>query len=81
MRKLDAFDVLIRDPKVSTIIEKIDEIRKEKGYGTVDTIISADTPFGIPSNPRTSKKHPVKFMRQNKIKMMYYYIIYRMEKD
>lgn len=76
MRKLDAFDVLIRDPKVSTIIEKIDEIRKEKGYGTVDTIISADTPFGIPSNPRTSKKTPCKVYetKQNKDDVLLYHI-------
>ena len=27
---------------------------------TVDSIISSDTPFGIPSNPKTSKKTPFK---------------------
>lgn len=76
MRNLDAFDVLIRDPKVSAIIEKIDDFRKKKGYKTVDTIISADTPFGIPSNPRTSKKTPCKVYseRQNVDDVLLYHI-------
>lgn len=76
VRKLDAFDVLIRDPKVSAIIEKINAVRLENDYATVDTIISADTPFGIPSNPRTSKKNPYKVheMRQSESDVLLYHI-------
>ena len=57
-RNLGEFDVLIREPKFAKIVKKVDEIRIANGEGTVDTIISSDTPFGIPSNPRTSKKTP-----------------------
>ncbi len=55
-RNLNEFDVLIRDPMLAAIVSKV-----KKAIGddaTVDTIISNDTPFGISSNPRTSKKTP-----------------------
>lgn len=57
---LNQFDILIRDPKLSVIVEKVENIRKMKKLKTVDTIISSDTPFGIPSNPKESKKTPFK---------------------
>lgn len=56
--RLDAFDVLIRDPKLNAIVQKVDEIRKSSGMKCVDSIISADTPFGIPTNPGKSIKTP-----------------------
>lgn len=76
LRNLDTFDVLIRDPKVSSIVEKINDIRKSKEYDTVDSIISADTPFGIPSNPRTSKKTPCRVYeeRQSEDDVLLYHI-------
>jgi len=57
---LNAFDILIREPKLSAIVEKVEEIRKKNVLKTVDTIISSDTPFGIPSNPKTSQNNPFK---------------------
>lgn len=54
-RKLNDFNILIRDPVLSNIVKKV-EINNTNG--TVDSIISSDTPFGIPSNPKTSKKNP-----------------------
>lgn len=57
---LNKFDILIREPKLSAIVEKIETVRKLNKLKTVDTIISSDTPFGIPSNPKDSKKTPFK---------------------
>lgn len=59
-RKLNSFDILIREPQLSRIIEKVETIRKSIGINTVDTIVSADTPFGVSSNPEKSKKYPIK---------------------
>lgn len=55
---LNKFDILIREPKLSAIVEKVEAVRKSNKLKTVNTIISADTPFGIPSNPKNSKKTP-----------------------
>lgn len=60
MRKLDTFDILIREPQLYDIVVKVEEKRKTDNMDVVETIISADTPFGIPSNPRTSTKTPFK---------------------
>lgn len=57
---LNTFDILIREPNLAAIVEKVDIIIKKREMSTVDTIISADTPFGIPSNPKVSKKTPFK---------------------
>lgn len=57
-RNLNEFDVLIREPLFAQIVRKVNQVRIHEGAGTVDSIISSDTPFGIPSNPRTSKKNP-----------------------
>lgn len=57
-RFLDDFEILIRDPRLSAIVKKINEQRKIDKNGTVESLISNDTPFGIPSNPKTSKKNP-----------------------
>jgi len=58
--QLNAFDILIREPMLSGIVAKVEKIRKLLNLKTVDTIISSDTPFGIPSNPKESKKTPFK---------------------
>lgn len=55
---LNAFDVLIRDPKLNAIVQKVDTKRKANREKCVDSIISADTPFGIPTNPGKSIKTP-----------------------
>jgi len=57
---LNAFDILIREPKLSSIVEKVEDVRNKLELSTVDKIISSDTPFGIPSNPKESKKTPFK---------------------
>ena len=58
--QLNAFDILIREPILAGIVAKVDKKRKKSNLVTVDTIISSDTPFGIPSNPKSSKKTPFK---------------------
>ncbi len=59
-RKLNEFDVLIADPVLGNIVKKVDAKMKETNTASVDSIISADTPFGIASNPKVSKKTPTK---------------------
>lgn len=55
-RKLNEYDILIQNPRLSIIVENV--IRKLDGQiNNVSDIISNDTPFGIPSNPATSKKN------------------------
>ena len=56
-RELNKFDVLIREPIFSDIVEKV--TKKNIEGKTLEFLISNDTPFGIPSNPKTSKKNPV----------------------
>lgn len=55
---LSDFDILIREPMLSKIVKKVTDKARKANMGFVDSIISNDTPFGIPSNPRTSKKTP-----------------------
>ena len=57
MRQLDEYDVLIQNPRLANLVKKISE-QTEAGVGSVADIISNDTPFGIPTNPVTSKKNP-----------------------
>lgn len=54
--ELDRFDVLIRNPKVADIISKHFNYKKDESVSTVESMISADTPFGIPSKPKENKK-------------------------
>ena len=56
--KLNEYDILIRYPELKSIVDKVVEGIKNEKLNTVDTIISSDTPFGIPSNPRESSKTP-----------------------
>ncbi|MBV7432345.1 Eco57I restriction-modification methylase domain-containing protein [Dermabacteraceae bacterium TAE3-ERU5] len=51
-RDLRKYPVYIRHPYALSIIEKV----QTKSSAFVDSIISSDTPFGIPTNPKTSKK-------------------------
>ena len=58
-RNLAQFDILIRDPRLAHVVESVLTKRKELGETeTVDSLLSGDTPFGIPTNPATSKKTP-----------------------
>ncbi|MBR1933099.1 MAG: Eco57I restriction-modification methylase domain-containing protein [Prevotella sp.] len=57
-RKLDTLDILIRHPFLSKLVTKVCVQAKRDLVGMVSGIISADTPFGIPTNPVESKKTP-----------------------
>lgn len=58
-RKLDNFDILVRDPELARIVETVrDKCAKLCETATVDSLLSGDTPFGIPTNPASSKKTP-----------------------
>lgn len=55
---LGDFDIMIRSPKLAPIVKHVLDISKEMNLGNMSSVISNDTPFGIPSNPHTSKKNP-----------------------
>ena len=57
---MDRLDILIRDPRIAVIVEKVYCCFKNNGIGGVDSIISGDTPFGIPTNVMDSSKNPFK---------------------
>ena len=54
---LNSFDILIRDPQLAAIVKKVQSATPD-GTRFVDTLISSDTPFGVPTNPKDSKKSP-----------------------
>lgn len=51
-RKLGEFDIFIREPKLAEIVSKV----ASKSASTIESMISSDTPFGIPTNPTGSAK-------------------------
>jgi hypothetical protein len=55
---LGDFDIMIRSPKLAPIVKHVLKRAKELGLGNMSSVISNDTPFGIPSNPHKSKKNP-----------------------
>lgn len=61
---LSSLDVVIREPRLAKIVQKVvgQTIAEKRKRPTspvfVEEIISGDTPFGIPTNPKTSKKNP-----------------------
>ena len=56
-RDLGEFNVLIREPQLAEIVKKVmDQTDPEK---CVDSLISGDTPFGIPTNPLKSPKNKI----------------------
>lgn len=55
---LGVFNILIRNPKLAPIVKHVQDKAKEMKLGNMSSIISNDTPFGIPSNPHSSKKNP-----------------------
>ena len=54
--KLDNFNILIRDPRVAAIVDKVRQVSELDGDRSVESLISADTPFGIPTDPSGTKK-------------------------
>ena len=57
-RKLNDFDILIRNPRIAKIVKKVQDKVVLDGDASLETIVSSDTPFGIPTNPKQSKKTP-----------------------
>lgn len=57
--ELDKVDVIIREPRLAALVQNVVLKANEEGMGYVDSMVSSDTPFGIPTNPRTSKKAPI----------------------
>ena len=55
-RDLSEYDIIIRDPRTAEIVKKVLAKAKSEGSEFVSSKISADTPFGIPTNPGESKK-------------------------
>ncbi len=55
---LNSFDILIRNPKIIPIVKKVYAVMQKDKVASVTSILSSDTPFGIPTNPRDSKKNP-----------------------
>lgn len=49
-RDLVETDILIRDPRIAKIVQKVTQIIKQQNLPTVDGIISFNTPFGITSD-------------------------------
>ena len=54
-RILNELEVLVRDPQVAEIVKKVMDKLEDKS-AVVASIISGDTPFGIPTKPQGSKK-------------------------
>ena len=52
-RDLNAHETYLRHPMAASIVEKV-----STEAGSVESIVSGDTPFGIPSDPTHSKKYP-----------------------
>ena len=57
-RRLDDFDILIRDPVLAAIVKKV-AVYMKQDEDSVASMISGDTPFGIPTNPKDSKKYNI----------------------
>jgi hypothetical protein len=55
---LNRLSLIVRDPRIANIVDKVYKKMCEEGVNGVDTIISGDTPFGIPTNPLGSSKTP-----------------------
>ncbi len=56
---LNRFDIIIRDPQIAEIVDKVYKISESEGCNYVSSILSGDTPFGIPTNPLKSSKNPI----------------------
>lgn len=69
---LGSFDILIREPKLAKIVERIYNPR----HVGVDSIISSDTPFGIPTKPTNNAKvnYKVKETKSEKSDIALFYI-------
>ncbi|MBQ7393487.1 MAG: Eco57I restriction-modification methylase domain-containing protein [Lentisphaeria bacterium] len=73
-RVLNELEVLVRDPFLSKIVKKI--IDDGNVSDTVSSIISGDTPFGVPTKPTGSKKKTFELFenKRGKDRIALYYI-------
>lgn len=62
--KLDRFDILVRDPRLANIVEHVIRQIPSDMSQRVESLVSSDTPFGIPTNP--SKNKTMDFMVHTK---------------
>ena len=53
--KLNRFDILVRDPRLANIVEHVTQQIPASENRRVESLISSDTPFGIPTNPSKNK--------------------------
>ena len=53
-RKLDEFDVFIRDERAAGILKKV----LKKGEPSFESMLTGDTPFGLATNFRSCKYPP-----------------------
>lgn len=53
---LGGMDVFVREPLKAKIVEKVLSVAKKEKQEFVNEILSADTPFGVPTNPTKNKK-------------------------
>ena len=53
--KLNRFDILVRDPRLANIVEHVIQQLPSDDNLRVESLISSDTPFGIPTNPSKNK--------------------------
>ena len=53
--KLNRFDILVRDPRLASIVEHVTQQIPAAENKRVESLISSDTPFGIPTNPSNNK--------------------------
>lgn len=58
------YNAIIQNPTVAEIVKTVLS-HFDSETKTVDQIISNDTPFGIPSNPKSSKKNPIKVYKES----------------
>ena len=59
-RDLGQFNILVREPILAEIVERI----LSQSDSFVDSLISSDTPFGIPTNPKASSKSHIEIYEQ-----------------
>lgn len=73
---LNDFDVIIREPKLAGIVHKVQTVTVAENGDYVSSIISSDTPFGIPTNPSKSKKDQVEVFsdKQGQDDILLYYL-------
>ena len=61
-RDLGQFNILVREPILAEIVERI----LSQSDSFVDSLISSDTPFGIPTNPKASSKSHIEIYEQKR---------------